>query len=102
MPARAWGFKSPLRHEPQYPTGPCLDGDSSVGVVGEGDAELGRRARPCRRVGVGEHVDDVLERVDERLDLVGGELVAGDVLAELAFEALALALGVGDPAWRRR
>ena len=50
-----------------------------------------------RWFGVGEHADDVLERLHERLDLFGGELVAGDVLAELAFELLALALGVGDP-----
>ena len=42
-------------------------------------------------------LDDVLECVDECLDLVGGELVAGDVVAELAFEVLAFALGVCDP-----
>lgn len=35
--------------------------------------------------------------VSECSDLFAAELVAGDVPVELAFELLALALGVGDP-----
>ncbi|MGE3687024.1 MAG: hypothetical protein AB7J47_11750 [Acidimicrobiia bacterium] len=49
------------------------------------------------RLSVREHADDVLERLHQCIDLFAGELVAGNALAELAFELLALALGIRDP-----
>ena len=50
-----------------------------------------------RCFGDGQDADDVLQSLHERYDLFGGELVAGDLLAELPLELVALALGVGDP-----
>ena len=79
------------------PTSLGLHGHVAGGVVAQRDAELGVELGLVSRVGGGEHGDDVPHCVHECLDLLGGQLAAGDVLAELPLEGSAFALCLVDP-----
>jgi hypothetical protein len=75
-----------------YPTRLGRHGDEPGGVVPQGHTEFVVELGLVRRFRFGEHLDDVLQYLHERLDLFGRELATGDVLAELALEGLPLSL----------
>ena len=63
MPARAWGFKSPLRHALSHAgsdQSPAL-----VGLVGHFDSEFGVHLRLELGIGRRKHLDGVADAGDE-------------------------------------
>ena len=65
MPARAWGFKSPLRHACCTRSRSCSAMTRRCVVVGDPDAELGVHLGLVLRVGRGQHRGDVAQLSDE-------------------------------------
>ena len=96
MSARTWGFKSPLRHAPDY-TRASIDEDSAVRVVRQRDAKAGVNSSLVGRIGVSEHPDHVLERSHKGLDLGLRQARRRSGVDKLTFRHESLGAHVGDP-----